>query len=91
MTNFYLTFGPDDAKCGPSWLDHRGYVTVTATDIEDARKIAFRWFSHREPTPMGEMSYAGFCDIEDIMPEQRFFPLGCIGHASWDELRRAEG
>jgi hypothetical protein len=90
MTNFYITFGPDDEKHGPSWLDHHGYVTVTATDIEDAREIATKWFSYTEQTPMGEAFSTGFCDIKDIMPEPRFFPLGRIGYASRDELRRAE-
>jgi hypothetical protein len=90
MTNFYVTFGPDDAAHGPSWLDRHGYVTVTATDIEDARKIATKWFSYTEQTPMGETFSTGFCDITPLVPEPRFFPLGCIGYASRDELRRAE-
>ena len=40
MTDFYVTFGPDDAAHGPAWLSSRGYVCLTATSDADAREIA---------------------------------------------------
>ena len=90
MTDFYVTFGPDDAAHGPSWLSSRGYVRLTATSDADAREIARKWFGWERETQYGTAYMPGFCNLTTDKPDREpFFPDGLLGYASRDELRKA--
>ena len=83
-TQFFCSFSAGQAR--QHGIPVGGYVEVHATDIQDAREIATKWFP-----PTRDLPFGGWAEIytdDELAQRLRFFPKGKLGvatkiHRTW--------
>ena len=82
-TQFYCSFSAEQAS------QHgipRGVIEIHATDIQDAREIATKWFPASRALPFG--GWGEIYTDDELAQRLRFFPKGRLGvatktHRTW--------